>query len=422
MLVMHIDMDSYFASVEQQADPRLRSKPIVVSGRPDIYSVVAAASREAKRFGIRAGMTTWEAKKLCPHLLFVPGDPDRYLSLSRRFFDLLIPYTPMVEVYSIDEVFMEISQEAPRHGGPIAMARKIQAEFKEALGERVTCSIGIAGNKMLSKLAVEEAKPAGVRYLLPDEVPGLLEKTPVGEVCGIGPRIARRLANLGLLRLAELGHFPERILRQEFGVYGHTLSLWGRGLDPSPLVPYWRVEEVKSVGHSHALPKALRHPEGARNVLLFLCEGVGRRLRAKGLAARVVHFAVRDKEMHLRGGQRALETPTDNEEAIFQTALDLCTERGGFPEESTLVAVRASDVLPKEETVRPLFASDAKREHLAQAVDRIRNRYGDKAIWRGSVFSSCRTLTQATGGMGQQREIASPHRGNSLSLGPQKLV
>lgn len=410
MLIMHIDMDSYFASVEQQADPRLRGKPIVVSGRPDIYSVVAAASREAKKFGIRAGMTTWEAKKLCPRLVFVPGNPDRYLSLSRRFFDLLTRYTPMIEVYSIDEVFMEISQEAPRYGGPVEMAKKVQAEFRDALGERVTCSIGIAQNKMLAKLAVEEAKPAGVRYLLPAEVPALLEKTPVEAVCGIGPRISRRLSSFGVLKLADLGRYPERPLRREFGVYGGTLSLWGRGLDPAPLIPYWQVEEVKSVGHSHALPKALRHPEGARNVLLYLCEGVGQRLRAKGLAARVIHFAVRDKEMHLRGGQRALETPTDSEETIFQTALDLCRERGGFPEESTLVAVRASDVLPKAETVRPLFSSDAKREHLAQAVDRIRDRYGDRSIWRGSVFASCRALAPATGGMGQQREIPPPKR------------
>jgi DNA polymerase-4 len=406
MLVMHIDMDSYFASIEQQADPRLRGKPIVVSGRPDIYSVVAAASREAKKFGIHAGMTTWEAKKLCPRLVFVPGNPDRYLSLSRRFFDLLTAYTSMIEVYSIDEVFMEISQEEARYGGPVEMAKRVQEEFREILGTGITCSIGIAGNKMLSKLVVEEAKPAGIRLLLPEEVPALLEKTPLEAVCGIGPRISRRLKGLGLLKLGDLGRYPERILRREFGVYGGTLALWGRGLDPTPLVPYWQVDEVKSVGHSHALPKALRDPAGARNVLLYLCEGVGRRLRAKKLAARVIHFGVRDKGMRFRGGQRALEIATDNEETIFQTALSLCAERGGFPEESTLVAVRASDVLPKAETVRPLFYEDVKRERLSRAVDGIRDRYGDRVIWRGSVFSSCRCLAPATGGMGQQRDVA----------------
>ena len=405
MLVLHIDMDSYFASIEQQANPRLRGRPIVVSGRPDIHSVVAAASREAKRYGIRAGMSTWEAKRLCPGVTFVAGNPDKYGSMARRFFQILLRYTPMVEMFSIDEAFLEVSQEVGRHGGPLALGRKIQEEFRGALGEWVTGSIGIAENKMLAKLAVEEAKPAGIRWFRPEEVPGVLERTPLEAVCGIGPRIARRLSHLGVLKLADLGRFPERVLRREFGVYGATLALWGRGLDPTPFVPYWQVEEVKSVGHSHAIPKALRHPEGARSVLLFLCEGVGRRLRRKGLSARVVYFSLRDADMRFCGGQRALESPTDDEETIFRAALDLCEAHGGFPDETTLVAVRATSVLPKEETVRPLFLAERRRERLAEAVDKIRDRHGDRAIWRGSVFASCRCLSQATGGLGQEKEI-----------------
>ena len=248
-LIMHIDMDSYFASVEQQANPHLRGKPIVVSGRPDIHSVVAAASKEAKRYGIRSGMTTWEAKKLCPHVIFVPGDPAKYETMTRRFLSILIRYTPMVEVYSIDEVFMDVTQEAPRWGGPLALARRIQAEFRRALGEWITCSIGIAPNKMLAKLAVEEAKPAGIRWIHPEEVPQVLEKTPVEEVCGIGPRIARRLHHMGIWKLADLGRFPERYLRKAFGVYGTTLYLWGKGLDPMPLIPYWQEEETNPNAH-----------------------------------------------------------------------------------------------------------------------------------------------------------------------------
>jgi DNA polymerase-4 len=420
MLILHIDMDSYFASVEQQANPRLRGKAIVVSGRPDIHSVVAAASREAKRYGVRAGMTTWEAKRLCPHVIFVAGNPDKYLSLTRRFFHILLRYTPMVEMFSIDEAFLDISQEAALHGGAIAMGKRIQQDFRSALGEWVTCSIGIAENKMLAKLAVEEAKPAGIRWFLPEEILGILEKTSLQTVCGIGPRIARRLEHLGILKLADLGRFPEAILRREFGVYGTTLALWGRGLDPTPLIPYWQVEEVKSVGHSHAVPKNLRNPEGARGVLLFLCEGVGRRLRAKGLAARVVHFALRDADMRFHGGQRALETPTDDEEAIFRAALDLCASRGGFPDETTLLAVRATGVIPKEETVRPLFLGERRRERLEQAVDRIRDRYGDRAIWRGSVFASCRHLTQATGGLGQQKEIVLAEKVSETEISSQE--
>ncbi len=405
MLILHLDMDSYFASVEQQANPRLRGKPIVVSGRPDIHSVVAAASKEAKRYGVRSGMTTWEAAKLCPHVVFVPGDPDKYETVTRRFVEILIRYTPMVEVYSIDEVFLDVTQEAPRRGGPIAMAQAIQRDFRRELGAWITCSVGIAPNKMLAKLAVEKAKPGGVAWIVAEEVPAVLAETPVGAVCGIGPRIAKRLDLMGIQTLADLGRYPPARLKHAFGVQGTVLFLWGRGLDPNPLLPYWQEEEVKSVGHSHALPRVLRHPEGARSVLLYLCDRTARRLRAKGLVGRVVHYGLRDAGMRYAGAQRALDVATDDEDQIFQTALDLIDDHGGFSGETTLVGVRVTDLQPKAETPRPLFAADDRRERLAFACDRIRDRYGDGAVGRGTVYA-CRLLTTATGGMGRQKEIA----------------
>ena len=405
MLILHLDMDSYFASIEQQANPHLRGKPIVVSGRPDIHSVVAAASKEAKRYGIRSGMTTWEAAKLCPHVVFVPGDPDKYETVTRRFVEILIRYTPMVEVYSIDEVFLDVTQEAPRHGGPLGMAQAIQADFRQVLGKWITCSIGIAPNKMLAKLAVEKAKPGGIAWIVPEEVSAVLAETPVGEVCGIGPRITKRLEFMGIRTLADLGRYPPARLKHAFGVQGTVLSLWGRGLDPNPLLPYWQEEEVKTVGHSHAIPRVLRHPEGARSVLLYLCDRTARRLRAKGLVGRVVHYGLRDVGMRSTGAQRALEVPTDDEDRIFRTSLDLIEDHGGFPDETTLVGVRVGDLTPKAETPRPLFAHDDRCERLAVACDWIRDRYGEGAVGRGTVYA-CRLLTMATGGMGRQKEIA----------------
>ena len=408
-MVFHIDMDSYFASVEQQARPYLRGKPIVVSGRPDIFSVVAAASKEAKRYGIRSGMTTWEAQKLCPHVIFVPGDPEKYETLTRRFLDILIRYTPMVELYSIDEVFLEASQ-TPRYGGPLALARAIQQDFRQELGECLTCSIGLAPNKLLAKLASEKAKPGGIHWIRPDQVPAVLAHTPVEAVTGIGPRIAKRLAHMGIWTLADLGRFPEPYLRRVFGVYGAVLALWGRGVDPTPVRPYWQEEEVKSVGHSHALPHGLRHPEGARAVLLYLCEKTARRLRAKGLAGRVVHYALRDEHMGFSTAQHALDSPTDNADTIFQTALDLIHAHGGFPPQTTLVGVRVGALQPQKEAPRPLFPQDQRRERLQQALDRIRDRYGEEAILRGTTYT-CQVLVGATGGMGKQKEIALARKG-----------
>jgi len=405
MTIFHIDMDSYFASVEQQARPWLRGKPIVVSGRPDIHSVVAAASKEAKRYGIKAGMSTWEAKKLCPEVIFVPGDPDKYESVTRRFLGILISYTPMVEVYSIDEVFLDATDILPRYPDPIALALEIKRKFREELGEWITCTIGIAPNKLLAKLATEEAKPNGIKWIRPEDVPEVLRNTPVEAVCGIGPRIAKRLSYMGVWTLADLGKIPEAYLKRVFGVYGTVLHLWGMGVDPTPLKPYWQEEEEKSIGHSHALPKSLRHPEGARRVLYYLSVKTARRLRKKGFVGRVIHAMYRDEEMKYFGAQKALSTPTCDERRIFDAAMEIVERLGGFPYGVSLVGVRVAGLERISAHPYPLFPEEARREKLLSALDRIRDRFGEEAVIPASALD-CQLLVGATGGLGREREIA----------------
>jgi DNA polymerase-4 len=405
MTIFHIDMDSYFASVEQQARPWLRGKPIVVSGRPDIHSVVAAASKEAKRYGIKAGMSTWEAKKLCPEVIFVPGDPDKYESVTRQFLGVLISYTPMIEVYSIDEVFLDATEILPRYPDPIALALEIKRKFREELGEWITCTIGIAPNKLLAKLATEEAKPNGIKWIRPEDVPEVLRNTPVEAVCGIGPRIAKRLSYMGVWTLADLGKIPEAYLKRVFGVYGTLLHLWGMGVDPTPLKPYWEEEEEKSIGHSHALPKSLRHPEGARRVLYYLSVKTARRLRKKGFVGRVIHAMYRDEEMKYFSAQKALSTPTCDERRIFDAAMEIVERLGGFPYGVSLVGVRVAGLERISSFPYPLFPEEAKREKLLSALDRIRDRFGEEAVIPASALD-CQLLVGATGGLGREREIA----------------
>jgi len=158
-IIFHLDFDSYFASVEQQANPFLRNRPIVVSGRADIQTVVAAASREAKRWGIRSGMATFEARRLCPQVEFVPGDPAKYLYITSRFLEILRRYTYLVEVFSIDEASMDVTSVHPRFGGPLALAKRIKREIRRAFGPYITCSIGIARNKLLAKLTSPTGSP-----------------------------------------------------------------------------------------------------------------------------------------------------------------------------------------------------------------------------------------------------------------------
>jgi DNA polymerase-4 len=219
---------------------------------------------------------------------------------------------------------------------------------------------------------------------------------------------------MGVWTLADLGRYPAAYLRKAFGVYGETLALWGRGLDPTPLRPYWQEEEEKSIGHSHAVPRALRHPEGVRKVLLYLCVKTARRLRSRGFAGRVVHAMFRDGEMRYRGAQRALSTSTCDEERIYRTALEIVEGLGGFPAETTLVGVRVTGLERIMGSPRPLFPRDIRRERLLEALDRIRDRFGEDAVYPASILE-CRLLTEATGGMGREREIARTFRKSSQS-------
>jgi DNA polymerase-4 len=282
----------------------------VVSGRPDIHSVVAAASKEAKRYGIKAGMSTWEAKKLCPEVIFVPGDPDKYESVTRRFLGILISYTPMVEVYSIDEVFLDATEILPRYPDPIALALEIKRKFREELGEWITCTIGIAPNKLLAKLATEEAKPNGIKWIRPEDVPEVFAEYPGGG--GVRDRPEDRQTPLlhGCLDPGRFRKNPRGVPEKGFrGSMGLFFTSGGMGVDPTPLKPYWQEEEEKSIGHSHALPKSLRHPEGARRVLYYLSVKTARRLRKKGFVGRVIFAIYRDEEMKYFGRPKKPSPP-----------------------------------------------------------------------------------------------------------------
>jgi len=380
-IVMHLDMDSYFASVEQQAWPALRGKPIGVTGKPLETTIIVTASKEGKKYGLKPGMPVWEARRLCPNLILVPGRASRYISTTKRFLAILKRYSPILEVYSIDEVFMDVTQEAPCYGGPLAMARAIKDEFREALGRCVTATIGIAPNKTFAKLVAKKNKPDGIGILREDDIPALLEETPVGDVCGIGPRIEKRLARVGIRTLADLGRTSADYLKKEFGVYGLFLKELGQGRDGSPIVPYTEVPPPKSVGHSKTLPPAIRDFKLALLVLRSLCDRVGRRLRKLGYAGRTVYFWFSLGTFGpYSGKQTTLAYPTDDGEEIYRICLSIREKMGVQPEAVFQIGVSVRNLVPKDGLPDYLLAADRKRERLNRAVDLIRDRFGEGAI------------------------------------------
>jgi len=319
-VIAHVDMNAYFASVEQQANRYLRGRPVAVVRKPQRASVISAPSYEAKRFGIKTGMPTWEAVRLCPHLRIILEDPDKYRWVSARLFSTLKTFSPLLEVFSIDEAWLDLTQAtAAANGNPVCVATEIKRRLREVLGPFIRCSIGIAPSKALAKIASNFDKPNGLTWIKPQEVQGWLERLEVDKACGINTRLKQRLSKLGVHTLAELGRCPPWKLRREFGILGHHLHLLGQGKDAAPLNPGVLEAPPKSFGHSRVLRYPYPDFAQAKDVLALLCYKVARRMRAKGFAGRVVHFhaaAPREKGV---GKQRALPLATADEQDIHTT-------------------------------------------------------------------------------------------------------
>ncbi|MFB6291009.1 MAG: DNA polymerase IV [Candidatus Bipolaricaulia bacterium] len=379
-VVLHVDMDSYFASVEQQANPRLRGKPIVVTGKPTIKSVVAAASREAKEVGVESAMATWKARELCPDLTLVPGDPDRYEWITNNFFDILRTYSPKLEPFGVDEAFLDVTAKVKEYKSPVSLVESIKKDVREEFGGWITCSVGIARNKLLAKLASDMEKPNGMTWIKDEKIPDVLEEISLTDLNGIGSRTERRLNRLGISSVPELGEFPEKELKKEFGVNGARLKLMGQGKDPSPVLPASYEEEVKSVGNSSSLPGHKRSERKALPILFKLAQKVGYRLRKKGFMAGTIKLIVRDGEFDVNGKQITPGRYVDDGNLIYSTALKL-KEKMGFPPTPTMVGVRASNLKPRDTLSRPLLPDRRNRECLLRVMDEVNEEYGEGTLY-----------------------------------------
>ncbi len=378
-----LDLDAFFASVEQLDHPAWRGKPVIVGGDADRRGVVSTASYEARRYGVHSAMPAAQARRLCPGAIWTHGHFDRYREVSGQVMAILLDETPLVEQVSIDEAFFDVTPGRYSRESPIAICRRVQGRVAE-LG--VTCSIGIGACRSVAKVASEAEKPRGLTVVLPGSEGEFLAPLPVRAMSGIGEATEARLARMGIRTLGQLARTSDAELMRALGVAGPALKARAAGTERTPVGYRARPREAKSVSNERTFAEDLT---GARDVVAALdAVGamVGRRLRRKGMAGRTVTVRLKTDATSSRTAQARLDEPTDDEAAFGPVARRLLRQlwHEGMP--VRLLGVGISDFAPASPRQLDLFedpAVERRREtmrRLHAATDEVRDRFGDDAL------------------------------------------
>jgi len=379
---LHVDLDAFFAAVEQRDRPELRGRPVVVGvGSRNDRGVVSAASYEARRFGIHSAMPLRTAAALCKEAVFVPVDGRKYAAVSRQVMEILRRFTPAVEPISIDEAFLDVAGSEMLHGSPPQIAHSIKSTIRADL--RLTASVGVATSKLVAKVASDLEKPDGLVVVEPGDEASFLAPLSISRLWGVGEHTAAALVDYDVRTIGDLAALPDDLLARRFGKQGPVLAERARGIDPSPVTGS---DPARSVSHEHTFDVDTSDAETLERTLLALSEGVASRLRAGELKARTVAVKVRDSSFVTVSRQRTLAQPTDQTEVIFGAALELARPRlHGI--KVRLLGVAASH-LGEGDQMSLFDEDDAKRRRATEAADAIRRRYGSKAIRRARLLDS----------------------------------
>ena len=391
---LHVDMDAFFASVELVRRPELRGTPVIVGGDGQ-RGVVAAASYEARVYGIHSAMSSEHARRLCPDAVFLPGDHAHYGEVSRRVMAIFKSFTPLVEPLSLDEAFLDVAGARRLHGTPVEIAKAIRRQVYEQ--EQLTCSVGVAPNKFLAKLATEEAKPTpspsgpvlgrGVRLIEADEVQGFLDALPIRAIWGVGPATAARLDRLGVATVAELRMLPIETMVSALGkAHGRHLFDLARGIDERRVEPH---QEAKSISHEETFPVDLFEPRRLEVEAVRMADAVGKRLRNAGRRGRTVTVKVRFGDFQTITRNATLSSATDSGTTIAREAKRLLAGVDPTPGVRLLgVGVtgiaRATD--GEQLSFDAVGSDDPEWGEAEGAIDEIRERFGEGVIGPASAI------------------------------------
>ncbi|MGE5576839.1 MAG: DNA polymerase IV [Syntrophothermus sp.] len=383
--IIHVDMDAFFAAVEQRDNPTLRGKPVIIGGDPRRRGVVSTASYEARKFGIHSAMPLREAYERCPHAVFLPGDHAKYHIVALQIQEIFSNYTPLVEPVSLDEAFLDVSGCEQLFGDAVQIGSIIKERIADELG--LTASVGVAPNKLLAKMASDLEKPDGFVVITPDRVAEVLKDLPVSRLWGVGKATEQILAGLGVRTIGALAALPVQTLRRLFGTNGEELHKLAQGIDNRPVEPFW---EPKSVGNEVTFEQDISEPESIRLTLLQLSDHVAWRLRQMGVAGQTVTVKLRDEDFHTITRSRSLPEVVDTAETLYGTAMELWMKSGWLGKRLRLIGVSVSHFGVPGAVQMDLFTARpqrvVKQQELERTLDMIRERHGEPVIRRASLL------------------------------------
>jgi len=379
--IIHVDMDAFYASVEQLDNPRLLGKAVIVGGDPKGRGVVSAASYEARPFGVHSAMPMAQAVRRCPQAIILPVRMERYVEVSQQIHGIFERYTPLVEAVSLDEAFLDVTGSIALFGTAEQIGRAIKKQIKDKL--RLTASVGVAPNKFLAKLASDLEKPDGFVVITEQNKHAILDPLPIRRMWGVGKVTEQALQSQGIRTIAELRKTPSEKLRAMVGNYAATLLELACGIDESEVVP---VREAKSLSSEQTFAADVEDKEILGAVLRQQVEEVAQRLRAAGLKARTVTLKLRYGSFRTITRSSTLSEATDTTRTLSEAAKPIFEKwQAQSAGPLRLIGFAASGLVPEDSTQRQLFA-DAEQERqrrLDKTVDKIKNRYGSDALHRG---------------------------------------
>ncbi|HHW29642.1 MAG TPA: DNA polymerase IV [Syntrophomonadaceae bacterium] len=385
--ILLADMNSFFASVHQALDPELQGKPVIVAGDPEKrHGIVLTASYEAKKRGIRTGMGVWEARHRCPEGIFIKPQYHLYVDFSSRVLQIMGDFTPLVEPFSIDEAFMDVTGSQKLFGSPVEIAKKLKERIRREIG--ITCSIGVGPNKLLAKMAAGLQKPDGLTVMTHENMPQLLWPLPVRELFGVGHRYEQHLHKLNIYTIGDLAKYPAAILKKKFGLYGETLWLSANGIDSSPVDPD-SLNRVKSIGQQITLPRDYKGNE-IKVVILELADLVAHRVRAGGYLGKTVSLTLKDTNFCCLSRMQTLKRPTNLAADISAAAFELLQKHWSPRWPVRMVGVSLANLFPSQLEQAELFGNREKLRGIEKACDQVRERYGRTAVFRAiSLKEGC---------------------------------